>query len=141
MKLTKEQYKNLQEQWYSKLAESGFVDIELHKDNRLVFMGVLLGEDFLGIEFDDAQVVQAKQIYFTLLSERTQDERTTFKSLVDRHILQRHAEGALVKTIVEELLALGTPRDRKSVRIIIRRYEVEWDIRYYTSRQLNKKHG
>lgn len=57
------------------------------------------------------------------------DGRTIFENDLHRYILTRHIAGAMIKTIVEELAARGTPRERKAVWRTIRRYGIAWNIK------------
>jgi hypothetical protein len=148
MKLTKDEFRKLQREWYKKLEESGFKDIERFKDDELVFKrsGIdnsrciewyIEATDLGTIEELSEGAIKAE--YFRIIAQTAKDEETTYRNEVDRHILIRHSEGAKIKTIVTELQELGMPRHRLSVRFIIRRYEMLWGLRRWTRRQLNKK--
>ncbi len=121
MKPTKEEFKKLQKLWYKRLEESGFKDIEKLEDKPVYDPPYLTKE------------------YYELIYQAVQDEKTVFRNNIHKYILTRHSEGAQIKAIVRELLGQGTPRDRKSIRIIIRKYEMAWNIRHYTLKQLNVK--
>jgi hypothetical protein len=135
MKLPKHEFKKLQKQWYKILKDSGFNDIEREKDEQLVLTQTAAypfrnTDEFLRI---------IKEEYFRCMSQKALDENTVFRNEIDKYILLRHSEGAKIKIIGEELVSRGTSRDRKSIRIIIRRYEMAWGIRFYGPRELNLK--
>lgn len=132
MKLPRHEFKKLQQHWYDILAELGFKDIE--KDEYSLAQtaaGPYRNED----EFSR----EDKEEYFRCLAQAVNDENVRFRNEVHRYILTRRAEGAQAKTIVRELIVIGTPRNRDSVRFIIRRYEMAWGIRTYEPRQLNMR--
>ena len=129
MKLSKEEFKALQTHWYEKAKESGFNDIEpeIKRDLSCFFR-------------DKSQLeVATKQEYYQLINQWVYDETTQFRNDFDKHVMRLHAEGARIKDIVEHLHALGGNHGRQVVRLIIRRYEMKWKIRYYTRKQLNLK--
>ncbi len=148
MKLTKDEFKRLQKEWYEKLKEDGFKDMETFRGDELVFKrsGIDNGrviEWYIAATdqgiMDENSEGQIKAEYFRVMAQTAKDEDTVYKNNVDRHVLIRHSEGARIKTIVEELKELNMPRDRYSVRIIIRRYEMLWGIRTWTNKQLHRK--
>lgn len=126
----KDDFKTLQEYWEYKLAESGFKDIErCNKDNYYMVPRV----------YQNVNTIQkeAKETYFARVTQAIEDDQTLFKNEADKFIMLSHAKGLKIKDIVSELSLRGTPRERKSVRIIIRRYIMMWNIRYFNRRQLN----
>lgn len=124
MKISVEEFEKLQAFWYKRLEQQGFKDIETDKNPLGIFIPT----------FEESQ-----RDYFSVLYEIANDEKTTFKNDVHKYILRRFSEGARIKQIVDELVIRETPRERKSIRFIIRRYEMAWGIRFYTSKQLNVK--
>jgi hypothetical protein len=138
VKLSKAEFKKLQKHWYKLLKEHGFNDIEEMQGNQSVIIEPSL-YFHIKLSRTDTITFSQKQHYYTLLETNINNEKTVFRNEIHRYILTRHAQGARICTIVNELLQKGTPRERKSVRIIIRRYEMAWKIRTYTSKQLNQK--
>lgn len=139
MKLDSKEFKQLQKHWYELLAESGFKDIErIKEDGECV---LIQAPGYWAVNNQKLEprkdYVQAKTAYFRLLGLCANAAFTMFRNDIDEHILIRRSEGAQIKTIVEELAIMGTPRDRYSVRIIIRRYEMKWGLKYYTPKQLH----
>ncbi len=80
-----------------------------------------------------------KGAYFNLISELVQTRE--FDNDVDKMIMGWHAEGKKIKDICKYLEWLGDSRARTTVRFTIRKYEMQWKIRIYTDKQLNKKTG
>lgn len=135
MKIPRDEFKRLQQQWYQKLVEHGFRDIEKSIGEELV----LIHDAAYCYREVDAFERQMKEEYFRCMGQIVNDEDTEYRNDIDRYILIRHAEGAKVKSITKELEAKGTPRHRHSVRFIIRSYEMSWGIRKYTDKQLNMR--
>lgn len=133
MKVTKQEFKKLQQYWYKRLEQEGFKDIEKAQE-------IAHEQNFLK-EYQSLNSIyrHTKEDYFRLLNQAIHDENTQFRNHIDKYILTRYAEGARIKTIVQELLNLGMSRDRYSVRIIIRKYEMAWNIKTYTRKQLHLK--
>ena len=124
------EFRELQDEWYQKLKDSGFQDIEKTVDEEQK-----LKQRSSNVYRQAPEVVREnKENYFTYLGQHIHDEGCD--SPVDLHILSRRAEGAKYREIVEELKQMGTPRNRHSVRYIIRRYEKRWGIRYWKPEQL-----
>ena len=116
MKLSAEEFLALQKHWYEKAKESGFKDIEISHQSRINL---------------NETVKIANEEYYALITHRAHDPATHFKNDVDKFIMLHHAEGARIKDIMEGLECMGLSRDRKNVRLIIRRYAMKWKIRYY----------
>jgi hypothetical protein len=138
VKITDNDFGKLQDEWYSRLEEDGFKDIERKPDKNIRFAGKnggLLNEGNL----DHLNRIDTIRCYFAIIHEYAFDETAVFKSEMHKYILQRYAEGARLCDIVRELTKLGMPRDRKAIKFIIRRYEMEWKIKNYTPKQLGKR--
>jgi hypothetical protein len=134
MKIAKDEFRRLQQEWYKRLADEGFKDIEKPH-----------GEDFILLQTagycfreTDSFAKEMKEEYFRCVSQMAEDPDTDFRNDIDRHILRRHAEGAKIKVIIQELDSMDMSRTRESVRTIIRRYEMAWGLRQYTDRMLRK---
>lgn len=137
MKSYKDQdLKKLRDEWYKKLRDSGFNDIEDASED-------LRANRKIKSSFHGRTPSQrrCKEEYFLRMSQTFANPETKFRNEIDRLILKRYLEGALIRQIVDELEGLGTPKERKTIRILIRRYEMAWNVRYYTDRQLNRKPG
>lgn len=140
MKLSKEEFRCLQQTWYKTLSETGFKDIEKISGDELVLVQTASACYRNTDEFTRGM----KEEYFRCMAQFANDEETVFRNSIDRHILTRHAEGAKINVISAELKERGVTRNRASVRFIIRKYEAAWGLRAYDSRKLNtrkKKYG
>ncbi len=135
MKLSKNEFRKLEDEWYEKLKDSGFRDIEKRQGDEFV----LVVTPYVRFRKLQPEIRKIKEEYFRCISQEINSENVVFRNEIDRYILIRHSEGARIKVIVEELESKGMARDRYSVRIIIRRYEMEWGIRCYDYKQLHKK--
>lgn len=135
MRPKKEELIKLQEYWYDILEKEGFQHIEKLKGSKLVLVKKA-SDCYRSI---DCALRMIREQYFRLLGHRVHDEKTVFRDEIDKFIMTRYADGARIKTIVEELETKGAGKDRKSIRILIRRYEMQWDIKYYNRKQLNLK--
>ena len=126
--------KKLQEEWYKKLKDSGFKDIEDASED-------LRANRKIKGSFHGRTAVQrkCKEEYFLRMSQIFAHPETVFRNDLEKFVLKRYLEGALIRHIVDELLCLGTPKERKTIRIMIRRYEMDWNVRYYNDRELNRK--
>ncbi len=133
MKLSKDEFRALQKEWYKKIKDQGFEDIEKLDGEELV----LIKSCRHVFKHTDQLTRNIKTEYFRAMAMAAQDEATVYRNETDRHILIRYVEGAKIKTICAELKEMGSPRHRHSVRFIIRRYEMEWGFRHYNNRQLN----
>jgi hypothetical protein len=135
MKLNRDEFRKLQREWYQKLADLGFKDVEQLRGNELV-LKQLDSQRYQAVsEFER----ETKEEYFRCMSQIAQDDQTFYKSPVDKLILIKHCEGAKIKTIMHELSKIGEHRNRASIRFIIRRYEMAWGMKVYTASELNKK--
>lgn len=128
MSTSDNEFKKLQKHWYAILEQSGFKDIErMSNDN---FILVSSAKACYRHNGDDV-LRRAKEDYYRLLTHIVEDEKTVYKSEIDRYIMYRYSQGALIKDIVDELLSVGKKRDRKTVGTTIRRYEKNWGLKRY----------
>jgi len=126
VKLTKQEFKALQEEWYKKAKDSGFKDIEYIIGNI-----ESLKESSSNCYRNEPNVrIQNKEEYFTRLTHIVEDPNTTYAHLENKIIMMRHSEGAKIKDIRTELQLLGVNKDRKSIRLIIRRHEDKWNLKH-----------
>lgn len=125
-------FKALQALWYERLEAQGFEDAEELVDGELVLkqnaQHPLKGADPIEIE--------QKSTYYRVIGARAHDH--PFRKETDRIIMLMFAEGAKIKTIVEALTQAGARRCRESIRYTIRKYEMQWGLRQYTPRELNR---
>lgn len=128
MKLPKDEFEALKKHWYKRIADAGFTDIE--------------NKDFSNSSLKkvDSLTKEMKESYYNLLCKAVNDEDVIFRNEIDKHIMVRYAEGATIKTIVEELKRHGVSAEfRRTVRHTIRRYETKWNIRHWSLKQMHLK--
>jgi hypothetical protein len=133
MKLKQEEFRCLQKTWYRVLSDSGFKDIERFSGSELVLVQTAAA----CYRNTDHFTRLMKEEYFRCMAKMANDEETEFRNEIDRYILVRHSEGAMINVIMTELEARGMKRNRASIRFIVRRYEDAWGIRKYEPRKLN----
>lgn len=140
MKISLEQFRKLQIEWYQKLKEQGFDDAEELIDGEMLLRQ---NSNKIFVQGNRRQLSQFSlgmiEEYYRLVSMIANDSSTYYRNLVDEFVMKRHAEGAKISTICLELKVLKMSRDRKNVRLIIRRHEMKWGIKLYTRKQLHMK--
>lgn len=129
MKLSPEEFRKLQIEWYDKLKESGFKDIEKLERDELVLKRNANWSDWVYRHELDEITIKQKENFFIFLSQFVEDENTLFSSEIDKYILCRYAEGAKIKEIVSELTILEMPKNRFAIRRIIKKYVKEWQLK------------
>lgn len=122
----------LQLHWYKLLECEGFKDAEYFDGKEFVLKQTTSKCYARALQYNHL----ATEEYFRLINELVNNPETIFKTEVDRIVLLQHSKGAKIKQIVDFLKELGTPRHRHSVRFIIRKYEMLWNIRFYDRTQL-----
>lgn len=127
-----EEFQQLQQDWYGKLKQDGFEDIEKEvKGERVLRQRASYA--FHHTAGKDPELLRA---YYALLSEHLAGE--PWANDIDRIILTRLAEGATISAISKTLKELGQPLwHRQSIRFRIRKYEHNLGIRHWTEHQLN----
>lgn len=126
MKPTDEEFEELRKAWYKRLADTGFKDIETFDGQNVP---IVKRQDHFFMHTNN-DVITSKREYYTLITHNVNDLNTRFKNEVDKYVLSRHAEGARISVIVNELKMQGNSRTRKSVSMIIQRYERRWKIKF-----------
>jgi hypothetical protein len=123
------QFKKLRDQWYRKLAKSGFEDIEK--------LGHTSTEPVLITCTKISSMTLAKEVaqeYYVLITHRVSSEK--FDCPEDEIVMRRISNGIRIKVISEELKSLGYKNERKTIRYIIRKYEQRWGIKKWKPEQL-----
>jgi hypothetical protein len=120
--MNQQQFNSLKKEWYQKLKDSGFQDIEREVGGLQLFHGRKNRiSEILNIPYE---VRLAKEQYFTLLCQILSDEETTFKNKMDKKILELHCEGvknvAIAKEVHYHTLTVGR---------IIKKYVKKWGIK------------
>jgi len=119
--MNQRQFNSLKKEWYSKLKESGFQDIEREVGGLQVFHGRKnRTSEILNIPYE---VRLAKEQYYTLLSQKLYDEGVEYANKNDKKILELHCEGINNVSIAKEI-----NYHRLTVGRIINRYVRKWGI-------------
>jgi len=132
-KITPSEYEILKREWDRRLKEDGLGYIEdIENTNE---------DPYIIQVYKKLAPLQrvAQEEYFILVNMKVMNPNTEYKRPIDKLIMQWYADGVKIKTMVEKLAELGMPRERKTIRYIIRRYIMAWRIRYFTRAQLNLK--
>lgn len=85
-------------------------------------------------EYNDPVWIETKAAYFQALEE--QASQAQFDNEIDRIVMTMKAQGAHITEICRALLAIGMSRYRRTVRLIIRKYEHRWGIRNWKPEDL-----
>ena len=129
-----EEFKSLQAEWYQKLEASGFVDIENNSKEE-----PLLRQNSGKSYTSSSEVIRVnKQKYYELLAQHTSSE--IFSNPAHRLVLELRSNGATFSTIILKLKDASLSKDlssRHSLRYLIRRYEMKWNINTYLPHQIN----
>ena len=124
-------FKDLNQEWYKKLKESGFDDHENEHEE------LVNNNPHRSLEATHV-VRECRLEYYLRLSQGVNDEQN-FDNGIDYFIMAHFAEGMSNKEIVKELALLGHPRHRKTVMYIRRKYENRWGIRKWRPDQLKSQ--
>ena len=130
MKRNHERFKNLQTQWYEKLKESGFEDIE---------KGKYLKQNSNNCYRQNRNQTyrEAKTSYFELIGQKSHDE--VFPNVVAESIMILRSQGHLINEISSHLEMTKTkPHHRQTIRWIIRYYENKWGIIKWSPRKISR---
>lgn len=124
------EFRELAEKWEEKLEHDGLVDIEkcLKQERVLRQSSSNVYRQMEGTRRE------AKEIYFRELGKSLRS--ASFDSYVDLIVMTMRAEGAKIVEICDALARNGTRRYRRTVRLIIRKYENMWGIRIWRTDQL-----
>lgn len=124
------EFKELADEWNERLEKEGLPDIEKQVGGRIVLI-----QNSPNV-YRQMELTQraAKEIYFQTLSQCIHEAR--FDSEVDQAVMVLKSEGAKITEICLALAARGMRRYRRTVRLIIRKYEDRWGIRNWKPEQL-----
>lgn len=121
-----EDFKQLQKEWYDKLKQIGFRDIEVTVGTEQKLMQYSTG---LRLVDNDKLAYYQALTYFVFTEQ--------FDNDTDRLVLTRRADGVKIKDISAEMRHMGLKHfHRESIRYIIRRYEVRWGLKTYKPSQM-----
>ena len=122
------QFKELQAQWYERIKETGFVDIEKSE---------LLKQNAPNSYRQAAKIVRdAKLLYHLLLSAKLEEHKCD--NDIDTFVMMALSQGLTFMKISGELKKRGHNTHRETIRFIRRKYEHRWGIRVWKTHQLTK---
>lgn len=124
------EFKELSKEWEKRLESEGLADIEKDLGASLT-LKQNSGNVYRQMDPDRRE---AKELYFQQLSSCL--HFASFDNEVDRIVMSLKAEGARITDICRFLWIAGRSRYRRTVRLIIRKYEVVWGVRNWTPNQL-----
>lgn len=129
----KKSFKQLSKNWDQRLKDSGFIDSELEiKGDRV------LKQRATNVYRQASQLERESRFeYYSFLGYLSHN--TLFPNDLEKYVMVRHSEGATIKEIVHEISLRGISRDRKTIRYIIRRWQMKWGIRTWSLREMNLK--
>lgn len=127
------EFRVLLKSWNKKLEEAGFEDaeIEIGGNRALKQRATNCYRQASESERD------ARLEYYRFMGRLVHE--TTFPTELERLALLRHSEGATLKEIVDELNKSGIKRCGKTIRHIIRRWQMKWGVRTWGLRQMKLK--
>lgn len=124
------EFKEVQKEWEQKLENEGLPDIEKvignHKTLKQSASNVYRQMEPTRRE--------AKESYFRELSSYACS--TSFDCEVDWFVMTLKADGAKITEICAVLWAFGMRKYRRTVRLIIRKYEERWGVRHWEPSKL-----
>jgi hypothetical protein len=119
--------KELQREWYQKLADSGFVDIEAKLDDRGGFQRPFR-EDLARSNYYTAVGHALEQSYGHL-----HGRLLSHRQRILMYSLERHAQGVSTRSICIELQELGLkPNRRNTINAWIKQFVHAIGLRYYS---------
>lgn len=125
------EFSKLNSEWDAILKKSKFIDHEKIKNGERVLIKPH------NIEYKEQAKKEAINEYFRTLCNKVY--QTRFPNDIHRTIMIKRSEGWFLKKITDHLCARGDSIHRKTVAFIIRRYEYEWGMRFWTLKQRNLK--
>jgi hypothetical protein len=125
-----DEFKELADEWEEILKEAGLPDIEKSVGKKRV-----LKQNSPNVyrQMDPVRR-EAKEQYFRELNRCL--HAACFDCSVDRVVMVLKAEGAKIVEICVALEKLGMRRYRRTVRLIVRKYEDRWGIKSWSPEQL-----
>lgn len=124
------EFKELSREWEKKLERDGLPDIEKNVGEQRE-----LKQNASNVYRQmDPTSREAKELYFQELSQCL--HRARFDNEIEKTVMSLKAEGAKIKEICVALAKMGCSRYRRTVRLIIRKYEDRWGIRTWRPDQL-----
>lgn len=125
------EFKEIEEEWYKKLKDTGFQDIEYMKRGEQQ-----LAQSCLNVYYQQNSIsVDNKTSYFTAIRDKINEE--PWNNQLHKLILSFHAEGvSKVETVKILKSQFNISIHRQTVMFIVRRYVHKWGIRFFTKEQM-----
>lgn len=120
----------LSKEWDKRLKLCGFVDAEVNikRDRALKQRATNSYRQASELERD------TRLDYYRILGYLANN--TEFTNDLEKYVMIKHSEGHMIKEIIE---GLNFSRDRRTIRHIIRRWQMKWGIKHWSLRQMNLK--
>lgn len=132
----KKNFKDIYKEWNKKLKDSGFEDVE--EDSKDTKEERLLKQKSTNAYRQASELERESRLdYFCFVGYLAHN--TVFPTDLEKLVMIRHSEGAMIKNIVDEIASRGISRDRKTIRHIIRRWQTKWGIKSWSLREMNLK--
>lgn len=129
------EFREVEKHWNHILLETGFIDQEqLSRGERILKNDPGSHAYRLSAQSE----IDSRLRYFETLSRLSRE--TIFPSLLEKIIMQMTADGKKIVDIQEHLLKNGRSLHRQTIRFIIRRYEHDWGLRFWTKKERNLRH-
>lgn len=128
------EFKKLKALWDAKLNESGFVDIETQTAEPKLIQTSTGYNSLVYLKASEEVRTATHEYLFQITSHI---EKEDFESESHRIIMIMQSQGFKIKEIVEHLRLLQMPKNRETIRYIIRRYEQKWGIRGWKQEELS----
>lgn len=140
----KQGFKELQREWYAKLAASGFVDVEADVDKIHLRNHNFYDDDKSAGYAANNDSPLAKVDYYMAVSHAIQNayghlhaRLVSDRQRVMMYVLDRHAEGISTREICSELKASGmVPCRRNTITNWIKQFVHSVGIRHYEEREM-----
>lgn len=126
-------FRTLSKDWDQILEKSGFNDVEKDLTNARVLKKRASSCYERAVEVER----ETKLEYYCFLGYLANN--TIFPSELEKLVMIRHSEGAKIQEITREIENTGISRDRKTVRRIIRRWQMKWGVREWSLKELHLK--
>lgn len=117
---TSKSFKELQHEWYEKLAESGFVDIENDEEEVKQYAA----NSYRGASQEERI---AKLDFFMKLSQHVMS--THFKNKTERFVMECYANGIKQVNIRKRLASIGIQRHRITIYRTIQKWLRIWNLK------------
>lgn len=124
MKITDEEFLQLQQHWYKMLEQNGFKDLERVENGERTFEYV----HTFNVPIDDV-CRNAKEEFYNLLGQIINDDTTKYKNELEKYVMYHYWQGISTNTISKQLKKMGIGRTQRTVFRIVDKYLREWNLK------------